>query len=97
MEKDSRMTIEDLAALMEKRFAEQDKRFDEKFDTFAIIVAKSFAHVDEKIDTLKEEMDIKFEEVHENIGKVRNDLLNLDDRFVTHSEFNQFKLQLKSK
>ena len=82
MNKDSRMTIEDLAVLMEKRFAQQDQKFEAMFENFAGMVARSF-----------EAQSLQIQEV---LSELRDFKAEAHIRFVTHREFDQFKLRLKN-
>lgn len=80
------MTIEDLAL-----------QIDAKIDHVAEMVAKGFDQQDQKIEKFyqeftefKEETVERFENIDENFGKIRRDLLNLDDRFITLPQFERF-------
>lgn len=99
MNKDSRMTIEDLAAiidtritgqdrkvedlaaLMEKRFIQQDEKFDAKLDIFAAMILRSF--------------EAQSAQIQEVINELRDFKSETDHKFVTHREFDRFKLRLK--
>lgn len=59
-------------------------------EDLAEMMARAFAAQDGKIKTLKVEIMERFEGVDENFGRIRRDLLNLDDRFVNHHQFEKF-------
>jgi len=62
-------------------------------DDLAIMVAKGFSRTDEQFAKMDEKFEKKFQDVEENFKKVRNDILNMGDRFVPRHEFDSFLMR----
>lgn len=66
-------SINDLITKIEKGFTVQEKRFDDKLENLALMVAKGFEHVDkrfEQIDSRFDLMDQRFEQVDKRFEQV---------------------------
>ncbi len=70
-------------------------------DDLAIMVAKGFDDVKKELKTefktelnfFKVETENNFKNVEDNFKKVRNDILNMGDRFVPRHEFDSFLMR----
>jgi tetrahydromethanopterin S-methyltransferase subunit G len=66
------------------------KKKEMTLDDLAVMVAKGFEKVDErfnKIDQKFKDTDSRFETIDENFKKVRRDILELNDKFVSRHQF----------
>lgn len=70
-------TIDDLAIMVAKGFANIDEKF--------IKADKEFNNIDKRFDEVKSEIN----EVKENLRITRNDVLNIGDKFVSYHTFDQ--------
>lgn len=64
-------------------------------DELAVMVAKGFSALEDKISGVedkmatKDEMDRKFAEVEKTLNKIRMDMLDMGDRFVSNHRFDE--------
>lgn len=93
MNTDSRMTIEDLAVLIEKRFTQQDSKFTDKIDSLEVLMNKRFVEqesrletkIDEKLSNFAEIVAIGFaaqgKQIQEIITELRDSKKETNERF----------------
>lgn len=86
-----RVTMEGIAKLItgsQNMIVERlDKRITESYESLARSVAEGFAGVDKRFDGVEAEAQKFKEDTEQNFVKIRNDILNLDNRFVPRHEF----------
>lgn len=68
---------------------ETNKKKEMSIEDLALMVAKGFSSIEERMVTKEELKEFK-KETTENFVKVRRDILELSDRFVSRSEFDKF-------
>ena len=85
MKKESKITNEDIAEIIEKGFSESEKRTDKKIDDLARMVANGFSGIEERMATkedlytLENKVDKGFEKIDENFREVNMKLHDRDE------------------
>lgn len=94
--KTKKVTIDDLAAMMNKGFEGVNVKIDKEINDLAAMVANGFDSVHEEISEFKNDVDKRFNkvekdiaEVKENLATTRMDVLGIGDKFVSKHEFSQ--------
>ncbi|MES2088251.1 MAG: hypothetical protein V4467_04660 [Patescibacteria group bacterium] len=71
-ELNKKISLEDLAGMVARGFSDVDRRFEKQ---------------ENNIEAFKVETRENFKQVEENFKKVRNDILDIGDKFVRRNEF----------
>ena len=89
------MTLDDLAALMEKGFAKAEKSTDKKIEDLAGMVNRNFDRMDERfanMDKRFEKVDERFDKVEAGIKKLSKDVTDISYK-VTQIDKRLFSLE----
>jgi hypothetical protein len=90
------ITLDDLARIMTESFKKSDRQTDKKIEDLALMAAKGFNEVNEKMDKGFKKVASDIKEIKEDTGNIRADLNKKVDKFTYNTlEYRFEKLEKK--
>lgn len=87
---DKKITIEDLAGIVQRGFAEQDKKTDKKIEDLAGMVRRGFDgvndkfnEVDKRFDLIETKFDRKFIAIENHLDGMGERIVSVEDRLIS--------------